>query len=67
MDSIDGLGLTFDDLGPEGKLKALFRLLKSRALSEEERAVIVNSLDNAKNLSDSSQAKLRSAITKEKK
>ena len=34
LDSIDGLGLTWDDLTPNGKLKALFTQMKKLEISQ---------------------------------
>lgn len=58
IDSIDGLGLTFQDLSSRGQRLALFRATeRTRAgqLTDEQRAAIGDALTNAKNLSDANQ------------
>lgn len=62
-DSIDGFGMTFDDLSEQSQAKLIFRLLRSRQVSDEERTQIGSSLDHAKELTDKAQAKVRAAIT----
>lgn len=61
-DSIDGYGMTFDDLSTKGRQKILFRVLQQ--MTAEERAEMEASLDRAKASSDANQEKLREAISR---
>lgn len=67
LDSVDGLGVVFNDLSAKGKQRLLYRAMRAQLLSPTERAAIAGSLDRAKSSFDQSQAALRDAITPKEK
>lgn len=62
LDSIDGLGMTFEHLTPSAQRLALFRAnerMRAGQLSDEQRAAIGDALTKAKDISDANQRVLR--------
>lgn len=62
LDSIDGLGMTFEHLTPSAQRLALFRSqerARQGQLSDEQRAAIGDALAKAKDVSDANQRVLR--------
>jgi hypothetical protein len=68
VDSIDGLGMTFEHLSSKGQRLAVFRSyerMRKGQLTDEQRVAIAEALKQAKGMDDKMQADLRKLIAPE--